>query len=694
MKYNFENHNRTIEQTNKTNDSIITSERLSKVEDDYEDCFLGEVGKNKDEKVNSKVLEEAEDEYADCGAKVKKLEEKNPELLDGKDDFEDCGKETEGRYVAEVTYVKSEKISEADTQEKLQEAYDECKNPEDMRELKKNVNENEEIKAVDARLIEKPEPIEKKFDKVEKEVEYEIAKAEEAKAEENLKERQEEAVKVEENLKEQQEAVKVEEKVDNNSKEIGEIDVNSEKLSDVLEEKERINDEMIKKFDEVLSKTRGTEEYREALQEYNALKDRKEALDDEIVLYEQQKEGLPESNDEKIEKTQYELCDDAPKMLKRDEFDLLRSGNDVINQRLEIQADNYRDQGMSENEIRDRLAVDRWNFQKEFLEDAFPGQEISPNVFNGFSEKGAKDRIDDIKHSETLVNQLKEYKNEASEDDESIKDLKNKFAAFLDKKTVTDNVSGDRKEVNENIESAQKMIDDYCDNDLKGILSDEKRAIRLEDVVEFQDDAAFEKGLGGKEKAAGINGYNNSAKSYVKKSGPHPKKTAIHEHNHQLSCNDEKDNLGEVIEYKRGVSIDGKDIQVNEALTELFTKKMMGADYPTNPNVGYRDNMLRIEKMESGFGTDTLKKAYYQNKLELLKSKYESVMGEGTWEPFSKSFDESLSKYSYREILAKREHYRKYGTVLQTPTDIRRQNASLYAEKCAALFAEKSKGVK
>ncbi len=416
--------------------------------------------------------------------------------------------------------------------------------------------------------------------------------------------------------------------------------------------------------------------------------------------------------------------DDSSKVLKRDELDLLKSGNDAINQRLEAQADDYRDKGMSEEEIRDRLAADKWNFQKEFLEDAFPGQDVSPNVFNGLSENGSKDRIDEIENSDTLKNQLKkdgtdttsdnvpvadnkaiesEGRNDGVSDspeaindvveDESIKDLRNRFAAFLNKQDTTANAQNDIKEVNKDVESAQKMIDDYCNNDLKGVLSDDKKAVRLGDTVEFQDDEAFAKGLGGKERAAGVNGYNNGKKSYVKNSGPHPQKTAIHEHNHQLSCNDSKDSLGNITEYKRGVSINGKDRQVNEALTELFTKKMMGSDYPANPNVGYRDNMLRMEKMESGFGTDVLKEAYYQNKPDLLKSKYESVMGEGSWEPFSKSFDDSLSKYSDQEIFDKREHYRKFGTNLQTATDVKRQNAITYANKCATLFALKSKGV-
>lgn len=97
--------------------------------------------------------------------------------------------------------------------------------------------------------------------------------------------------------------------------------------------------------------------------------------------------------------------------------------------------------------------------------------------------------------------------------------------------------------------------------------------------------------------------------------------------------------------------------------------------------------------MESGFGTDVLKEAYFQNKPDLLRSKYESVMGKGSWESFSKAFDDSLGKYTNQELLDKSEHYRKYGTILQTSTDVKRQDAITYANKCATLFALKSKGV-
>lgn len=131
--------------------------------------------------------------------------------------------------------------------------------------------------------------------------------------------------------------------------------------------------------------------------------------DNNLMASELENSGLASNFDESV-------SDDAPKVLKRDEFDLLKSGNDAINQRLDAQADDYRDKGLSDDEIKDRLAADRWNFQKEFLEDAFPGQDVSPNVFNGFSENGARDRLTDIENSKTLREQLQAANDEGIAD--------------------------------------------------------------------------------------------------------------------------------------------------------------------------------------------------------------------------------------------------------------------------------------
>ena len=79
---------------------------------------------------------------------------------------------------------------------------------------------------------------------------------------------------------------------------------------------------------------------------------------------------------------------DAPKVLRRDPDDLIRAGGDAINAQMEAKADDYRDKGLSDAEIEERIAADREAAQKEFLSDAFPGQNVSTDVF---SARGAAD---------------------------------------------------------------------------------------------------------------------------------------------------------------------------------------------------------------------------------------------------------------------------------------------------------------
>jgi hypothetical protein len=96
--------------------------------------------------------------------------------------------------------------------------------------------------------------------------------------------------------------------------------------------------------------------------------------------------------------------------LKSSEYELLKSGNDAINMRIDAKEDEYRSKGLSDEEIADRLPADKWEYQKEFLDDAFPGQNISPHVFNGFMANGANDRISEIEKSQSLRNAISDGK--------------------------------------------------------------------------------------------------------------------------------------------------------------------------------------------------------------------------------------------------------------------------------------------
>ena len=88
--------------------------------------------------------------------------------------------------------------------------------------------------------------------------------------------------------------------------------------------------------------------------------------------------------------------------------DELRRANSAINRRLEVQEDNYRNQGMDDAEVQDRLAADKWNDQKEWLDDRYPGEHVSPHVFNGLSPNGAKDRIAAANRSPRLREAMKQ----------------------------------------------------------------------------------------------------------------------------------------------------------------------------------------------------------------------------------------------------------------------------------------------
>lgn len=82
-----------------------------------------------------------------------------------------------------------------------------------------------------------------------------------------------------------------------------------------------------------------------------------------------------------------DTSEDGPvKVLKRDELDLLSSGSKNIDDILSVKEDDYRDKGYTDEEISTMLANDKIQLQEEFLRDAFPGQEVSPHVFDYFGD--------------------------------------------------------------------------------------------------------------------------------------------------------------------------------------------------------------------------------------------------------------------------------------------------------------------
>lgn len=124
---------------------------------------------------------------------------------------------------------------------------------------------------------------------------------------------------------------------------------------------------------------------------------------------------LLQSGNITIDNPNIEMSEDAEpafqKVLKRDEMELLEAGDRAITDRLEVKADDYRDKGFDEAQIADFLKADKSEYQKEFLADAFPGQDVDPNVFrhiNETSDSTAVGEISEIKPIENLNGWLKD----------------------------------------------------------------------------------------------------------------------------------------------------------------------------------------------------------------------------------------------------------------------------------------------
>ena len=243
MDFNLESRNNEIQEIP---DNSINSEKLSETEETaekFDDCSLKEVKDGNENEVNSETLESAEDDFEDCESRLEKIEDEHPELADDEyDDFNDCGKETDDEYVAEVTYSTDGEISYEEANNEIQEAYDACDNPEDMSQLKENANENEHIEVHNAEVIERPQNTEMGDEVTEEE--YEEAQKELNDVQEELEEQQESTQRYQEELENQinKHENKVPEGTENTINEAEEISEETEATDEVEKTTEEIED--------------------------------------------------------------------------------------------------------------------------------------------------------------------------------------------------------------------------------------------------------------------------------------------------------------------------------------------------------------------------------------------------------------------------------------------------------------------
>ena len=142
----------------------------------------------------------------------------------------------------------------------------------------------------------------------------------------------------------------------------------------------------------------------------------------------------------------------------------------------------------------------------------------------------------------------------------------------------------------------------------------------------------------------GVLGYNDGKESIIAEGTGHELQTVVHENLHQLSNNNGQ----------AGIISDRKfygrsNVQMNEAITELLTKRSLGERYGPDYSL-YSNNRDAMAILESSLGEDLIAEAYFQNKPELIEQKIESVLGYGSWEQLSEAFDDCVSSnYHTRE---------------------------------------------
>ena len=385
MRHSFEQSSTSVENTNETTENIVdSSEGIVEAEnttDDFEDCGIGEESNVEISSSQAEVSEDIDDDYEDCEAKAELVQEKKSEVSeDEDDDFEDCGIGEAGEKTDEAAEVDeaSEKVEQEEVEEpveiaeteevsekpaeavEIEEAEEETvevteaeESPEEAEETVEEVEAEEvseesaeavEIEETEEELAEVAETDEtaEETEEVSEEAESEEIQgeveetAEVTEAEESPEEAEEkvEEVEAEEVSEESAEVVEIEE-AEEETAEVTEAEEspksleeqreeNEEKLSAAIKERDELSSEESEKFNDVLSKEAGTEEYKEALKEYNTLKDRREVLDEEIGSYEQQKEVLEKKTQElrtaQIENGEKAVEDSRESLARADEL--------------------------------------------------------------------------------------------------------------------------------------------------------------------------------------------------------------------------------------------------------------------------------------------------------------------------------------------------------------------------------------
>lgn len=270
-----------MEDNSKVETTEINEENLSEnvsqeVEEKTDTELSDETKEQIAEEISEEINSEAENNEISVNETEKIIEERKNETIESVDEQSEIMDDEIEQKADEI--AEQDNLTEKEAKEQISE------------EVSETTDENLSEDDMDTMVEEKSEAIEETIE--EKKEDQEAANAVKETVEDLEEERVEQiSEKAEQSLQERIDSAFEKENV--SASEINSLrDEHSVELQTKIEEKNTTETELKAKFDEVLSKEKGSDEYHQSLQEYNALRDKKSELDDKIATMEKQQDVL------------------------------------------------------------------------------------------------------------------------------------------------------------------------------------------------------------------------------------------------------------------------------------------------------------------------------------------------------------------------------------------------------------------
>lgn len=336
-------------------------------------------------------------------------------------------------------------------------------------------------------------------------------------------------------------------------------------------------------------------------------------LDDEAIeaisavenSYEQKQSELSEEH-EQIEKEKTEIASEI-----NQEIDKLNNGSQTLDQlgRFEF----------------GKSSIDKANSEYKRLIEDYKG--LLDDLDEGSDGSGSSGGGGELSGISSIVSDSALESNDGTADDQ----VKPSFTGFVIN-AIASPFNSDVRKWTSNLSSISAFLKNQYSTKYGRFISAEKLNTPLSETLVYETQSLFSaRGL-----KVGVLGYNDGVKSRVAVGTGHELQTTVHENLHQLSANG----------YARGIiergTGDDRNVQLNEAITEMLTQRTLGDAYGQDYSL-YSDNRDAMKLIESVMGEDTISEAYFQNKPELMRDKIDSALGPGTWDQLSEAFDDSVA---------------------------------------------------